>query len=150
MNWSTLIWLGLMLIFLFAESQTIALVSIWFGIGALAAMIASVLNAVVWLQVTLFFVVSIAMLLALRPILKKYINPQIVKTNVDAIVGSKGYVTAAIDNMAATGQVKLGGMEWTARSTSGDPIKDGTLVSVDKIEGVKVFVSPVQVPASQK
>ena len=49
-----------------------------------------------------------------------------------------------IDNVEARGQVKLGGMEWTARSTSGDPISVGTEVRVDRVEGVKVYVTPVE------
>ena len=65
----------------------------------------------------------------------------------DSVIGSEGLVTADIDNITALGQVKLGGMEWTARSTSGAPIPTGTLIKVDKIEGVKVFVTPVQVDA---
>ena len=65
----------------------------------------------------------------------------------DAIVGSKGYVTADIDNVGATGTVKLGAMEWTARSSTGHVIPKGTLVQVDKVEGVTAFVTPVEVPA---
>ena len=66
----------------------------------------------------------------------------------DAIVGSQGYVTADIDNISATGTVKLGAMEWTARSANGDPIPKGTLVKVEKIEGVKAFVTAVEVEAT--
>ena len=62
----------------------------------------------------------------------------------DSVVGSIGRVTADIDNVEARGQVKLGGMEWTARSTSGDPIIVGTEVRVDRVEGVKVYVTPVE------
>ena len=62
----------------------------------------------------------------------------------DSVVGSVGRVTADIDNVEAQGQVKLGGMEWTARSTSGDPISVGTEVRVDRVEGVKVYVTPVE------
>ena len=65
--------------------------------------------------------------------------------NVDAVIGTQGIVLARIDNLQATGTVKLGGMDWTARSTSGEPIPEGTTVKVDKVEGVKVFVSPVTV-----
>ena len=61
------------------------------------------------------------------------------------IVDAQGYVTADIDNLSATGSVKLGAMEWTARSTDGSIISEGTLVKVDRIEGVKAFVTPVQV-----
>ena len=149
MSWTTISWLALLLIFLFAETQTVTLITGWFAIGSLVALIASSLGAAIWLQATLFFVISVILLLALRPLCRKYLNPRIVKTNVDAIIGTQGYVTADIDNMAAIGQVKLGGMEWTARSTSGEPIAKGVLVSVDKIEGVKAFVSPAQVPAKK-
>ena len=89
--------------------------------------------------------VSAALLAALRPVARKHFTPKLAKTNVDAIVGSQGYVTAHVDNLSAQGQVKLGAMVWTARSTSGEPIEAGTLVRVDKIEGVKAFVSPAEV-----
>ena len=84
----------------------------------------------------------------LWPFIKKFLNPHLKKTNLDAIIGSQGYVTADIDNLAATGQVKLGAMEWTARSTYGKKLPAGTLVKVDRIEGVKAFVSQVEVPAA--
>jgi membrane protein implicated in regulation of membrane protease activity len=134
-----------MVVFLMVEGATVSLVSSWFAVGSLVALIASLLNAPVWLQVTLFLLVSCAALAMLRPLVRKYITPKVVKTNVDAIVGKQGPVTVPIDNVAATGQIKLGAMEWSARSTSGEPIAVGTLVKVDRIEGVKVFVSPVEV-----
>lgn len=145
MNWPAIIWLILMVVFLMVEGATVSLVSSWFAVGSLVALIASLLSAPVWLQVTLFLLVSCAALAMLRPLVRKYITPKVVKTNVDAIIGKQGLVTAPIDNVAATGQIKLGAMEWSARSTSGEPIAVGTLVKVDRIEGVKVFVSPVEV-----
>ena len=71
-------------------------------------------------------------------------NPKLTPTNVDSVIGSTGLVTVAIDNVSAAGQVKLGAMFWTARSTSGAPIPKDTLIRVDRIEGVKVFVSPAE------
>ena len=112
--------------------------------GSLAALAVYMLGAELWLQVTVFAVVSAALLLALWPLTKKFITPKITATNIDSVIGSTGRVTAVIDNVEATGQVKLGAMEWSARSTSGDPIEAGVLVRVDRIEGVKVFVSPVE------
>ena len=139
------IWLALMVAFLIAEAVcAVHLVSIWFAAGALVAAIVSLLHGPVWLQILLFAVVSGALLAALFPLVRKYLNPHLEKTNVDSVIGTEGYVTATIDNLAATGQVKLGGMEWTARSTDGHPIEAGTLVKVDRIEGVKVFVTPVK------
>lgn len=145
MNWAAIVWLVLLILFVFVEAGTVTLVSTWFAAGALAAVIASLLGAPIWLQVTLFFVVSVLLLLALRPLLKKHLTPKIAKTNVDSVIGSAGVVTADIDNVASSGQVKLGAMEWTARSTSGEVIHAGTIVTVDKIEGVKVFVTPAEV-----
>ena len=79
---------------------------------------------------------------------KRFLNPSHVATNIDSVIGAYGLVTENIDNINGLGQVKLGGMYWTARSTSGEPIPVGTLVKVDRIEGVKVFVTPVEVPAN--
>lgn len=142
MNTAAYIWFALMVGFLITEGACpFHLVSVWFAVGALAAAVVSLLNGAVWLQITVFLVVSGALLIALWPITRKLLKPKVVKTNVDAIVGSSGYVTADVDNLSAVGQVKLGAMEWSARSTSGKPIKAGTLVKVDRIEGVKAFVS---------
>ncbi len=148
MNWAAVIWLILMVVFLIVEASTVTLVSTWFALGSLAALLVSLLSAPVWLQVAVFILVSAIALSALRPLVRKYITPKITKTNVDAVIGSTGLVTVAIDNVSAVGQVKLGAMYWTARSTTGEAIPEGTLVEVDRIEGVKAFVSPVQVPAN--
>ena len=146
MNWAyTIVWIVLMVVFLVVEAACpIHLVSIWFVAGALAAAVASVLGGQLWLQITLFLVISAGLLTAFWPFAKKFLNGRHTATNVDSIIGSEGYVTEAIDNLSAVGQVKLGGMYWTARSTGGNPIAQGTLVRVDRIEGVKAIVSEVK------
>ena len=148
MNGAAIVWLILMVVLLAAEAATVGMVSLWFAAGSLAALLAALAHGPVWLQTLLFLVVSAGLLLALRPLAKKYLSPKLTATNVDSVVGSTGLVTAAIDNVSAAGQVKLGAMEWTARSTSGQPIPVGTRVKVDKIEGVKVYVSPAEIPAN--
>ena len=145
MNWAAIVWFILLVVFLLVEANTVTLVSGWFAAGAVAAIIASILNAPLWLQGVLFLAVSIGLLLALRPLLRKHIKPKLVKTNVDSIIDSEGMVIARIDNINAAGRVKLGAMEWSARSTSGQVLEEGTLIRVDRIEGVKVFVSAVEV-----
>lgn len=144
MNWAAIIWLVLMVVFLIAEASTVTMVSLWFAAGALAAMIVSLLHGAVWLQTAAFLAISVALLIALRPLVRKYVTPKLMATNIDSVIGSTGLVTVAIDNVTATGQVKLGAMVWTARSSSGSPIPEGTQVKVDRIEGVKVFVTPVE------
>lgn len=143
----TIIWLVLLVAFLILEAATVVMVSLWFAAGSLIALLASALGAPIWLQVALFLIVSAALLACLRPLVRKHFTPSLTRTNVDAVIGGTGYVTADIDNAAATGSVKLGAMEWTARATAGNRIPKGTLVKVDKIEGVKAFVSPAEVAA---
>lgn len=143
----TIIWLILMAAFLIVEASTVVMVSLWFAAGSLTALVVSLLGGPLWLQVALFLIVSAALLACLRPMVRKHFTPKLTRTNVDAIIGSEGRVTADIDNISATGTVKLGAMEWTARSTTGENIPAGTLVKVDKIEGVKAFVSVVKVTA---
>ncbi len=145
MNWAALFWLAAMVAFLLIEGATVTLVSTWFALGALAALLVALTGGGVGFQATVFVIVSAICLTALRPLVRKHITPKITKTNVDAVIGSTGLVTVAVDNISAVGQVKLGSMEWTARSVSGEPIPQGTMVKVVKIEGVKAFVEPVEV-----
>ena len=144
MNWAACIWLILLVVFLAVEASTVTMVSLWFAAGAVAALAVSLLDGAVWLQILAFLAVSAVSLSLLRPLVRKHITPKVSPTNVDAVIGAKGLVTVTVDNVTAAGQVKLNGMEWSARSASGDPIPAGTLVRVDRIEGVKAFVVPVK------
>ena len=145
MDLVAIIWTGLLLTFIIVEAACpLHLISVWFAVGSLAALIVYMLGGPLWLQITLFVLVSGGLLAALWPLTKKYLTPRLVSTNIDSVIGSVGLVTTAIDNITATGQVKLGAMEWTARSTTGEPIEAGTRIRVDRIEGVKVFVSPAE------
>ena len=139
-----IIWLALMVIFLIAEALTVSMVSLWFAAGAVVALLLSLLHLQVWVQVVVFFVVSGVLLACLRPMVRRHVAPKIVPTNVDAIVGTRGIVTAEIDNVCAAGQIKVNGMEWSARSTTGEIIPEGTLIRVERIEGVKAFVTPIE------
>ena len=144
---NTILWLGLMVLFLVIEATTVTMVSLWFAGGALAALAVAAMDGSFLLQIIAFALVSTVMLALLRPMARKHFTPKLTRTNVDSIIGTEGYVTSDIDNVAATGTVKLGAMEWTARSVTGEKISTGTLVKVEKIEGVKAFVIPVEVPA---
>ena len=144
MNVAAVVWLCLAGVFLFVEANTVALVSAWFAGGALAAMAAALLGADVSLQVVLFVAVSGLLLALLRPILRRFIMPKQVKTNIDAIIGTKGLVLQEINNDLSQGKVKLDAMEWTARSTNGEVLAPGTQVVVERIEGVKLIVSPAE------
>ena len=137
-----ILWIVLALAFLFVELQTVALVCVWFVVGALTALVANLLGAVVWLQILLFALVSLVMLLLMRPFLRKYVEPHKIRTNVDAMIGKEAVVTEAIDNLTGTGTVKLDGKLWSARSADGSRIPVGMVVSIQSVEGVKAIVAP--------
>lgn len=143
------IWFGIMLLFLFLEAGTVGLVSIWFAVGSLVALIAAALGADLVVQIVLAVVVSALCLAAVRPVVRKYITPKLVRTNVEAVIGQSAVVTEQIDNLHATGAVKLGAVIWTARSTEDKTIPAGATVRVDRVEGVKLFVTLTGVPASK-
>ena len=141
----TVLWFALLIVFVVAEAATVGMVSVWFALGALCAMISGLLGAKIWLQIVVFVAVSGVSLAALRPIAKRYFNAKRINTNVDALVGRTCLVVAPIDNVNACGQVKLGDVEWSARSSKDEPIAAGTQVRIDRVEGVKVFVTPIEV-----
>ena len=146
MNWAAVFWLVLLVVFLAAEAATVTLTCLWFAAGSLAAMVVSMTGGGIGFQTAVFLVVSAALLTALRPLVRKYVTPKVTRTNVDSVIAATGLVTAAISNVEAKGQVRLGAMEWSARSSSGEPIEVGTLIRVDRVEGVKVFVTVAEVP----
>ena len=141
---ATVIWIGAMVLFGVVEAATAGLTSIWFVLGSVAGLIAAICDGPVWLQLTLFFVVSIVSLAATRPLVKKLMGKSIVATNADRVLGAQARVTEAIDNTLPTGAVYVGGKTWTARSESGEPIPVGTIVRVGRMEGVKLYVQPLQ------
>ena len=140
-------WLIAMVIFIAAEAMTVTLVSIWFAAGALGAILVALLGGSLTLQVAVFLALSVVLLLSLRSIVRKHFTPRITRTNIDSVIGATGIVITPVNNIAALGQVQVGGMEWSARSTTGSHIPAGAVVKVDRIEGVKVFVSLAEEPA---
>lgn len=144
MNWEAIFWLAAMVIFIIAEATTVTLVSIWFAVGALGAVLIALLGGGLTLQVTVFLALAIVLLIFLRGAVRRHFTPRITRTNVDSVIGATGIVVTPVNNIAALGQVQINGVEWSARSTDGTHIGAGALVKVDKIEGVKVFVSLAQ------
>ena len=143
MNWEAIFWLAAMVVFIAAEAMTVSLVSIWFAAGALGAIIVALLGGGLILQVTVFLALAVALLLSLRSIVRKHFTPHVTKTNIDSVIGATGIVVTPVNNIAALGQVQINGMEWSARSSDNSHIPAGAMVRVDRVEGVKVFVTPV-------
>lgn len=140
MNW-IIIWLVLLVVFIAVEVATMGLTTIWFAGASLVAAILAAIGFPVYVQIAAFIVVSAVLLLFTRPIAMRYFNQDRVKTNAESIVGKQAIVTGEIDNLKATGQVTVGGMEWSARSTDDSIcIEEGAVVTVKAISGVKLIV----------
>lgn len=134
-------WLVLLIIAIVIEVLTMGLTSIWFAGGALVTILAALLNAPIWLQIILFFAVSLLLLFFTRPIAVRYFNKDRVRTNVESLVGRQAIVTSEIDNLQGIGQVTVGSQEWSARSVDDrQRIPVGSVVVVASISGVKLMV----------
>lgn len=134
-------WLLLAAIFIVIELVTLGLTTIWFAGGAFVAAIAGACGANLVIQVILFLVVSILLLVLTRPIAVKHLDTKIEKTNSEALIGKTAVVIQEINNVNATGQAKINGMEWMARAKNEDEvIPVGTNVTIVEISGVKLIV----------
>lgn len=145
----TAFWIVAAVFFLVVEGITVGLTSVWFALGALAAMVCAMLDAPVWLQIVVFILVSGVSLYFTRPIVKKYVNGKVQPTNADKIIGTECRVTETIDNISGTGAVYVDGKTWTARSENDEIIPQGELVTTVRIEGVKVIVNKTTATVAQ-
>ena len=142
-NIAAIVWLVLLVVFVAMEAATVQLVCIWFAAGALASMLVSLLGGALWLQVLVFFTVSIVLLALLWPLARKHFKPRLTATNTDALVGRVCTVTEDIDPVEG-GRVKLGDVTWSARVEENTVIPAGKQVKVLKIQGAKVIVEEVK------
>lgn len=135
------LWLVVLIVSIGVEVATLGLTSIWFAGGAVVAVIVAAFHGPVWLQILLFFAVSLLLLFFTRPIAVRYFNRDRVRTNVESMIGRQAIVTSEIDNLQGIGQVTVGGQEWSAR-TEGDGLnlQPGTVVDIVAVNGVKLIV----------
>ena len=138
------VWIAALVLFVVIEAATVSLVSIWFAVGSLTALVTAFAGGQVWLQVVVFVVVSGLVLGLLRPAARKYLNVKKRPTNADRALGELCQVTERIDNVAGTGSVFVEGKSWSARSKDGRPIEAGILVRTVAIQGVKLIVETTE------
>ena len=144
MSW-LIIWIVVAVVMAIIEALTLGLITIWFAGGARVAAVVAGFGAPIFVQVILFAVISLGLLFFTRPLLSKSFNKSRTLTNSEGIVGKHAYVTEDIDNVKATGKIKVDGMEWSARTVSdGIHIATGTLVEIKSIEGVKTIVEEIK------
>ena len=138
------IWIAVIVAAVVVEVASMQLLSIWFAIGGVAALITSFLTDSIAIQIFVFIVVSAMAVALIFPTVRKSMNKEHVKTNADRYVGKLAVVTEEISNINAKGQVKVDNQIWSARSEDGREIPAGTKVKVLRIEGVKLIVSAAE------
>ncbi len=134
-----IVWTVLIIVFAVAEAFTLGLTSIWFALGAIVALLVSLLKLPIYLQTAVFLIATLVLVIYTRPIAQKYLRIGVSKTNVSALVGEKGVVMKRVD-VYNLGQVKVKGQIWTAKSENGEEIARGEEVEIVAIEGVKLIV----------
>ena len=137
-----IMWVILLIAFAVMEGVTAGLVSIWFCFGAFGGLVACAMGASIQLQIAIFATISLICMVLVRPFAKKYFVKTSEKTNADRILDADAIVIETVDNINASGQIKVFGEYWTARSENNTAIPEGTLVRVLRIEGVKAIIQP--------
>lgn len=134
-------WLILLAVLIVIEILTLGLTTIWFAGGALVSFFLSFFIDSFGFQMGAGLLVSFFLLFYTRPIVKKYLNKGIVKTNYESLIGRDGRVIETVNNLEGVGTVNLSGQLWTARSADDHIIlEEDTIVTVTKIQGVKLIV----------
>lgn len=134
-----ILWLAAVIAFIILEAVTYQMLSIWFVVGSIGALIAALCGAEFWVQMTVFLALSVVLLIVFRPLAVKKLKTNF-KTNADAAVGKKVIITQEVDNVKGTGEAKLDGMVWTVRTESDKVLSVGDVAEVKRIEGVKLIV----------
>ena len=138
------VWLILAGVFVIGEVLTSGFLIFWLALGSLIAMAVSFLTDSIIIQTTVFLISSVILILATKPLVRKFANTETVKTNVSSIIGKKGLVTKDINSINSTGQVRIDGELWSAIGENDMEISKGTEVEVVEIKGVKVVVTPIK------
>ena len=138
-------WLVVIVLFIAVEVNTMALTTIWFAGGAVAAFLAALAGLTIKTQLVLFLIVSLVLLIFTRPFAMKFVNKGTVNTNAMDLLGKKARVTAEINNQLSKGAAVVNGQEWTARAAEEEAvIPEGEIVLIREIRGVKLIVDRIK------
>lgn len=133
-------WVAVIIISIIAEIATLQLVSLWFVIGGLFALAVSLFTQSIPVQIIVFTVVSVSMIVLVRPFIKNVLKFKVEETNAGRLIGRHAVVTKDIDNSLGKGEVNIEGSIWSARSKNNDVIAKGETVQIESILGVKLIV----------
>lgn len=141
--WQT--WLIIAGACLILEIMSAGFLIFWFMVGALITMLFSFIIKSFIIQLAIFLISSTILLFATKPLVEKIQKASTpYQTSSSSIQGAVGKVIAEINPDEAKGQIKINGEVWSAKSSNGSTIPEGTSVTVEKIEGVKAIVTPIK------
>ena len=132
-----LTWLIIIIILSFLEAITVNVVSIWFIVSGIVAMLLSFFIEDLLIQFAVFVILGLILLLTTRKLVTRLLKTDNVKTNFDRIVGMTGIVTEKIEKNKL-GEIKVDGKKWSAEAN--ETIEIGEIVKVLKINSTKVIV----------
>ena len=136
------IWLIIAVVCGLIEAGTIALVSVWFVIGAVVSFfMALIFPESILLQIFVFILFSILSLVFIRPVAKKYVDKYTGGGNINSKVDKTGVVVQEIKK-DEKGRVKIGDVEWLA--VSNEDISEGTKVRITNVDGNTLCVEKVE------
>lgn len=141
MTYWTIVWIATAVVLGVIETTTVNLITIWFAISALVTAAFSAFGVGVGAQITIFVILSAILVLSTRPLAKKFVTGKTVPTNADRVILKDGIVIQKIDTIENSGQVKVMGQVWSAKTKNGEVLEENTPVVVEELEGVRVVVS---------
>lgn len=145
------IWIAVIVIAVILEATSpIQLVSIWAAVGGLVALLLCFCNVSIWIQVIVFFAVTLLMIALTRPLAKKMTNFKKTPTNADRNIGKCGKVTKIVDEELGIFRVRVENNDWSAVTEDKKVPPVGAEITVLRIEGVKLIVKPVGQPSLTK
>ncbi len=140
---SIIVWSAIIVISLIAEGLTAALVAIWFVPGAVVGLVLSLIGVKsIALQAVAFVVVSAVCAWLLRDKIRRSINENHEKTNIDALIGKTARVVVDIP-ADGEGRVAVGDVTWIASTEEDRSICVGEKVKILEVSGVKLLCAPV-------
>ena len=138
----TIFWLIIAVILFVGEAICPVFFMFWFAIGALLALITSLITSNLIAQLVVFFVSTVIFIIFIKPLTNGlFKNNTKDELNMNGIVGKRAVVVEDIDNFKNTGKVKLNGEVWKAVSENeSEIIPSDTQVNVIRVDGVKLIV----------
>ena len=124
------------------ETETADLVSCWFALSGLACLVLAACKVDLLTQFIVFVALSAVLVIATRPLLKKFNSNEDIPTNSDRLIGMTGVITKKVVG-EDKGEIKVNYQKWTAISKHDETFEVGEKVLVKYIDGNKLIIEKI-------